>query len=113
MTDLDKFTTQQCLDLLDEAGLVHWPKKGAIPRVKDYLEDAEGAPIQDMILDIPTLSATNKERTGYPTQKPQALASDMAPSSPSEKQCSKRKSSLTTSIIPITVLLEPISHQCD
>ena len=34
-------------------------------------------------------------------------------SSPSEKQCFKRKSSLTTSIIPITVLLEPISHQCD
>ena len=34
-------------------------------------------------------------------------------SSPSEKQCSKRQSSLTTSFIPITVLLEPISHQCD
>ena len=34
-------------------------------------------------------------------------------SRPSEKQCSKRKSSLTTSIIPITILLEPISHQCD
>ena len=73
-TDLDKLTTQECLDLLDEARLVHWPKKGGIPRVKDYLEDAEGVPIQDMILDIPTLSATNKERTGYPTQKPQALA---------------------------------------
>ena len=40
-------------------------------------------------------------------------AADGMASSPSEKQCSKRKSSLTTSIIPITILLEPISHQCD
>ena len=39
--------------------------------------------------------------------------SEAVSSSPCEKQCSKRKSSLTTSIIAITVLLEPISHQCD
>ena len=40
------------------------------------------------------------------------VAASPQASSPSEKQCSKRKSSLATSIIPITVLLEPISHQC-
>ena len=46
-------------------------------------------------------------------EPPSASSATCIPSSPSEKQCSKRKSSLTTSIIPITVLLEPISHQCD
>ena len=71
---LDDLSTQQCLDLLDEAGLIYWPQKGNIPRVKEYLDDSQGGPIQDLILDIPMLSATNKERTGYPTQKPQALA---------------------------------------
>ena len=35
----------------------------------------------------------------------------VASSSLSEKQCSKRDSSSTKSIIPITILLEPISHQ--
>ena len=73
-TDLDELGTHECLDLLDEAGLVHWPGKGTMPRVKDYLEDSQGAPIQDLILDISTLSANSKEKTGYPTQKPQALA---------------------------------------
>ena len=34
-------------------------------------------------------------------------------SSLSEKQCSKRKSSLANSILPITVLMEPYSHHRD
>jgi DNA modification methylase len=38
---------------------------------KYYLKG--GKPIEDVWSDIPTISATSKERTGYPTQKPKAL----------------------------------------
>ena len=72
--DLDNLTTQECLDLMDEAGLIHWPERGSVPQRKHYFDDAQGVPIQDVILDIPLLATNDRERTGYPTQKPQALA---------------------------------------
>ena len=43
------------------------------PAFKRYLTPASGAPVTDMVLDIPPLSAGAKERLGYPTQKPLAL----------------------------------------
>ena len=72
--NLEKLPLMERLDLLDDAGLVYWPKKGTIPRQKRYLDEGEGVPVQDIVLDINQLSAHSKERTGYPTQKPQALA---------------------------------------
>lgn len=66
-------TAQEKLDFLDEVGLIHWPKKGKMPYLKRYLETRKGIPVQDVILDIPPLSPTSKERLGYPTQKPLAL----------------------------------------
>ena len=72
--DLETLTSQECLDLLDEAGLVYWPERGSVPRQKRYLSEGQGVPIQDIVLDISQLSAHDSERTGYPTQKPQALA---------------------------------------
>ena len=59
---------------MDEAGLIHWPERGSVPQRKHYFDDAQGVPIQDVILDIPLLATNDRERTGYPTQKPQALA---------------------------------------
>lgn len=64
---------QQRLEVLDEAGLIHWPKNGFVPRFKRYAEVAGGNPIQDIITDIGPLSSTSGERMGYPTQKPVAL----------------------------------------
>ena len=61
------------LDVLDRQGLIHWPRRGRMPGFKRYLTPASGAPVTDMVLDIPPLSAAAKERTGYPTQKPIAL----------------------------------------
>ncbi len=64
---------QQRLEVLDAAGLIHWPKTGTVPRFKRYATVAGGNPIQDIITDIGPLASTSGERMGYPTQKPIAL----------------------------------------
>ena len=61
------------LNALDEANLIYWPDRGAMPSIKRYLAASPGRPLQDIIVDINQLGATAKERTGYPTQKPLAL----------------------------------------
>ena len=71
--DLETLSTQERLDMLDEAGLIYWPPRGAVPRQKRYEDESPGVPIQDIVTDIRPLSHTAKERTGYPTQKPLAL----------------------------------------
>lgn len=71
--DLSELTVQEKLDLLDKAGLVHWPERGKVPRHKRYLDEGDGVVIQDIISDIPPLGAHAKERLSYPTQKPEAL----------------------------------------
>ena len=68
-----EMTARQRLDVLDREGLIYWPPKGSMPRFKRYLSPESGAPVADMVLDVPPLSATGKERIGYPTQKPLAL----------------------------------------
>jgi len=64
---------QEALDRLDEMGRIHWPSNGGWPSFKVYLDEMEGRPIQSIIVDIPPIVSTAKERTGYPTQKPIAL----------------------------------------
>ncbi len=71
--DLTGLSVQERLELLDAAGLIHWPARGEKPRHKRYLNESEGVPIQDIISDIPPLGARAKERLSYPTQKPEAL----------------------------------------
>jgi site-specific DNA-methyltransferase (adenine-specific) len=71
--DLRGLTTQERLDLLDEAGLVYWPPKGSVPQQKRYVDEGEGVPVQDIITDIGPISSQAQERLGYPTQKPLAL----------------------------------------
>lgn len=64
---------QARLDVLDNSGMIYWPKKGKVPRFKRYAAVAGGNPVQDIITDIGPLSAHAGERMGYPTQKPVAL----------------------------------------
>ena len=59
------------LDEMDADGLVHWPKRGRIPRRKVYLDLDKGIPARDLIIDVKPAPAS--ERTGYATQKPLAL----------------------------------------
>ena len=63
------------LDALDFAGMIHWPKKaGGIPQLKRYLAANDGQAPSNIWTDIQALGSQSGERTGYPTQKPQALA---------------------------------------
>ena len=83
-TDLGALTTQEKLDLLDEAGLIEWPDQGTIPRQKRYADENPGVPIQDMISDIGPIGAQARERLGYPTQKPEALLERIVKASSNE-----------------------------
>jgi len=72
--DLANFPLIERLDKLEEAGLIHWPKKaGGMPRGKRFLEDAPGIPLQDVWTDIKPIHNMAAERLGYPTQKPISL----------------------------------------
>ena len=70
---LEGLSTQEKLELLDEAGIIYWPEKGSVPQQKRYVDDGEGVPVQDIISDIPPIGSHARERVGYPTQKPLAL----------------------------------------
>jgi len=56
-----------------KAGLVVQPSKDSVPRLKRYLDEQRGKPIDDVWVDIFPLNSQAQERLGYPTQKPQAL----------------------------------------
>jgi site-specific DNA-methyltransferase (adenine-specific) len=66
-------STLEALNYLDSIGRIYWPKKGKVPSLIRYLDEMPGSPIQDIITDIPPLSAQSKEKLGYPTQKPLTL----------------------------------------
>ena len=61
------------LDILDALGVIYWPSKGEMPRLKRYLDEMQGVALQDIFSDISPVSAHAAERLGYPTQKPLAL----------------------------------------
>ncbi len=62
------------LEEFDKQGKIHWPKKiGGMPRLKQYMEDLPGIPLQTVWTDIRPLHNLSAERLGYPTQKPLAL----------------------------------------
>ena len=58
----------------DRAGLLALPRAdtGRI-RLKIYLDERQGTPLQNLWDDIPPLNSQAQERLGYPTQKPLAL----------------------------------------
>lgn len=57
---------------LDDEGRLHFTKQGGI-RLKRYLDELPGLPLQDVVTDIPPINSQAKERLGYPTQKPEVL----------------------------------------
>ncbi|MHB1051768.1 MAG: site-specific DNA-methyltransferase [Thiobacillus sp.] len=60
------------LQRLDAEGKLHWPKAG-VPRLKRYLDEFEGVPLQDLWTDIRVIHNQSSERVGYNTQKPESL----------------------------------------
>ena len=57
---------------LDEEGKLHFTKAGGI-RLKRYLDETPGVPLQTLWGDIFPVNSQAKERIDYPTQKPEAL----------------------------------------
>ncbi len=70
--NISNLTTQEKLDILDKNGFVYWTKNNK-PRLKRFLNENAGVPVQDVIEDIYPLSSNDAERLGYPTQKPVEL----------------------------------------
>ncbi|MGD0652620.1 MAG: DNA methyltransferase [Verrucomicrobiia bacterium] len=65
--------TKDRMEEAHKAGLVVQPSPGAVPRVKRYLDEQEGRPLDDVWTDIAPINSQAAERLGYPTQKPLAL----------------------------------------
>lgn len=57
---------------LDDEGRLHFTTRGGI-RLKRYLDEAKGLPVQAIWTDVQALNSQARERLGYPTQKPVAL----------------------------------------
>ncbi len=60
------------MEELDAENRLYFTSRGGI-RIKRYLDEMKGVPINDVWTDIDPINARARERTGYPTQKPLAL----------------------------------------
>jgi site-specific DNA-methyltransferase (adenine-specific) len=79
-----KYSIERMRDL-DATGRLHYPsKKSGRLRLKNYLEDMPGVPVQDVWTDVGLIGGTSPERLGYPTQKPEALLERIIRSSSNE-----------------------------
>lgn len=65
-------SVQEAVDRLLAVGTI-WYEKGKMPRLKLFLDDMPGVPLQSVWTDIPPVQAQSQERLGYDTQKPEAL----------------------------------------
>ena len=54
-------------------GRLYQSYSGGLPRFKRYLDEQKGLTLDDLWTDIPSVNSMAKERTGYDTQKPEAL----------------------------------------
>ncbi len=68
----EKLNQLEKCEALDEIGLIYWSKTGK-PYFKRYLPKNPTKFVPSLWDDIKALSATSRERMGYPTQKPVAL----------------------------------------
>jgi len=65
--------TRQRMQKAYEEGLIVQSEPGAVPRLKRYLDEQKGIPVDSIWTDIPPIQAHASESLGYPTQKPLAL----------------------------------------
>lgn len=63
---------KETMEKLDKQGRIYYTKN-RVARIKRYLDESEGLPIQDTWNDVEALRSWHKELLGYPTQKPEAL----------------------------------------
>jgi DNA modification methylase len=60
------------MEKLDTEGKIYYTKN-RVARIKRYLDESKGLPVQDAWNDIEALRSWHKELLGYPTQKPESL----------------------------------------
>lgn len=60
------------MERLEAESRIFYTKNG-MPRLKRYLDESKGLPVQDVWTDIEPIRSWHPERLGYPTQKPRAL----------------------------------------
>lgn len=65
--------TKERMQKAYEDGIINQTASGNVPRLKRYLHEQEGRPVDDIWSDIMPLQSQAQERLGYPTQKPLAL----------------------------------------
>jgi len=65
-------TVQEAVDRLVSEGKI-WYEKGRMPRLKLFLDEMPGVPLQSIWTDLLPVQAQSEERLNYPTQKPEAL----------------------------------------
>ncbi len=65
--------TKERMQEAHDKGLIHYTSTG-LARQKRYLDEMQGNPVDTIWEDIKTIQSQSPERTGYPTQKPIALA---------------------------------------
>jgi len=63
---------EKTMERLENENRIYYTKN-RIPRIKRYLDESEGMPAQDIWLDIESLRSWHGEKSGYDTQKPEAL----------------------------------------
>jgi adenine-specific DNA-methyltransferase len=72
--EISQLSMREKLDVLDEAGYIHWPDKpNGFPRYKKYLYRAKGRLLGDLWTDIKVINSQATEQRDFPTQKPEAL----------------------------------------
>ncbi|MDD3082509.1 MAG: site-specific DNA-methyltransferase [Desulfobacterales bacterium] len=64
--------TTETLNRFDKEGKIEWSRNG-VPRLKRYLDEIDGAAVQEIWIDVKPLLAKTADHVGYPTQKPEAL----------------------------------------
>jgi adenine-specific DNA-methyltransferase len=63
----------ETLEQLNREDRIYWPNSGGFPRMKRYLDEMKGVPLQSVWTDIPPVNSQAAERLAYRTQKPEAL----------------------------------------
>ena len=67
-----RWTEERMQEAYDQ-GLVVQQRPGSVPRLKRYLDEMPGNPVDTIWDDIKPVQAGSSEQVGYPTQKPLAL----------------------------------------
>jgi adenine-specific DNA-methyltransferase len=71
------------MEKMEAEDRLHYTTTG-FPRLKHYLDEMAGIPLQNYWMDIPPINSQAMERLGYPTQKPEALLERILRSSSNE-----------------------------